>query len=190
MTQPSTNDSPSPAEATAVDSEAAAEVEPTPGDAATSADDTAQSSTSDKASTKAGTKEPEKPQSKGSNLWMWLVGIACILSIELYIYGHNGWVRVCVGIEGATKFELLDQPKGHGGRGYPVCAEQMNLGMYSRSEDAAQESLDVACTRGATLIHGNKQDCLRKEHGWIRRVDKAQVAPWDPRLFRRMLFLD
>lgn len=190
MTEPSTNDSPSPADTTAVGSEAASKVDSTPGDSATSAGDATKGSTADATGTKAGMGAPGTPQTKGSNLWIWLVGIACILSMELYIYGHNGWVRVCVGIEGATKFELLDQPKGHGNRGYPVCAEQMNLGMYSRSEDAAQESLDVACARGATLIHGNKQDCLRKEHGWVRRVDKEQVAPWDPRLYRRMLFLD
>lgn len=178
MTQPSTTDSPSPTDATSASNQSAAAGEPTASDSGASGGD-------------KGPKSAEKPQTKSSGWLVWLLGLACILSIELYIYGHNGWVRVCVGIEGATKFELLDHPKEHGGqRGYPVCAEQLNLGMYSRSEDAAQEALDVACTRGATLIHGNKQDCLRKEHGWMRRVDKAQVPPWDPRLFRRMLFLD
>src|SRR5690606_9176333 len=35
-----------------------------------------------------------------SPLWWWVLGIACVLGVELFIYGHNGWVRVCVGKEG------------------------------------------------------------------------------------------
>src|SRR5688572_17001795 len=73
-----------------------------------------------------------------SPLWWWLLGIACVLSLELFIYGHNGWVRVCVGLQGVTDLTLLDRPKHRDGmKGFPICAEQLNLGMYSRSDDAA-----------------------------------------------------
>jgi hypothetical protein len=122
---------------------------------------------------------------------LWVAGILAVLAGELYIYGHDGWIRVCVGREGMTDLSLLDQPRAHGGNGgYPVCAEHLNLGMYSRSNETAREALEVACTRGAGLLRGDKTDCLRKERGWLRRVDKEQVPPWAPRLYRRLFFLD
>jgi hypothetical protein len=133
----------------------------------------------------------ESNQRKAGNMWMWLVGISCVLAAELYIYGHDGWVRVCVGLEGMTDLTLMERAKhGDGQRGFPICAEQLNLGMYSGSEEAAREALDVACARGATLLRSDKADCLRKEHGWIRRVDRETIPPWDPRLYRRLFFLD
>lgn len=126
-----------------------------------------------------------------SPLWWWVLGIVCVLGAELYVYGHNGWIRVCVGMQGVTDLALLDRPRHRDGmKGFPICTEQLNLGMYSRSEDAAREALEVVCTRGATLLRGAKQDCLRKDHGWLRRVDKENIPPWDERLYRRLLFLD
>lgn len=141
--------------------------------------------------TKVAPKDATPSAKPKSPLWWWLLGIACVLGIELFIYGHNGWVRVCVGLQGVTDLTLLDRPKHRDGmKGFPICAEQLNLGMYSRSQDAAQEALELACSRGAPLLHGVKQECVRKDHGWIRRVDKANIAPWDERLYRRLLFLD
>ncbi len=136
---------------------------------------------------------PEKGpgRTRAAQWWPWLLGIAGILAAELYVYGHDGWVRVCVGRDGLTDLTMLDRPRPRDGvRGLPICAEQLNLGMYSRSDDAAREALDVACSRGATLLRGDKADCLRKDHGWVRRVDKKNIPPWDPRLYRRLFFLD
>lgn len=136
------------------------------------------------------TAEPQRRQPR-LPLSLWVVGVLAVLAGELYIYGHDGWIRVCVGREGVTDLSLLEQPRTHGGSGgYPVCAEQLNLGMYSRSNEAAREALDVACARGAALLRGDKTDCLRKERGWLRQVDKEHVPPWDDRLYRRLFFLD
>lgn len=133
----------------------------------------------------------KSPNRSRAAWWPWLVGIAGILAAELYVYGHDGWVRVCVGRDGLTDLTMLDRPRPHDGiRGFPICAEHLNLGMYSRSDDAAREALDVACARGATLLRGEKADCLRKDHGWLRRVDKKNIPPWDPRLYRRLFFVD
>lgn len=155
----------------------------------TPASERATTTTEPKPTQEAPTAAPgDKPRSP---LWWWVLGIACVLGVELFIYGHNGWVRVCVGLHGVTDMTHLDRPKHRDGmKGFPICAEQLNLGMYSRSEDAAKEALELACTRGATLLHGVKQECLRKDHGWIRRVDKQHIPPWDERLYRRLLFLD
>lgn len=134
---------------------------------------------------------PAKRDVKRASLWWWLLGIACVLGAELYVYGHDGWVRVCVGLQGVTDLNLMDRPKASERmHGFPICAEQSNLGMYSRSDDAARDALEVACARGASLLHGDKQACLRKENRWIRRVDKASIPPWDERLYKRLLFLD
>lgn len=139
---------------------------------------------------------PPPNQAAGSkrrfgHMWFWLVGIACVLAAELYIYGHDGWVRVCVGLDGVTDLSLMDRPKhADRPRGFPICAEQLNLGMYSQSDDAAREALNVACARGAALMRGDKSDCLRKEHGWVRRVDKENIPPWDSRFYRRLFFID
>jgi hypothetical protein len=33
-------------------------------------------------------------------------------------------------------------------------------------------------------------NCMTREKKWTRRVTKTQVAPWDSRLYRRLLWLD
>lgn len=163
-----------------------AHTEPAEADASSSVQPEPQS----KASPRASASDASAAKRK-SPLWWWVLGIACVLGVELFVYGHNGWVRVCVGLEGVTDLTLIDRPKHRDGmKGFPICAEQLNLGMYSRSGDAAQEALEQACSRGAPLLHGIKQECLRKEHGWVRRVDKSNIMPWDERLYRRLFFLD
>lgn len=146
--------------------------------------------TSDRSNETANATEPQRSRRR-LPMSAWVAGVLAVLAGELYIYGHDGWIRVCVGREGITDLSLLEQPRTHGGSGgYPVCAEQLNLGMYSRSDEAAREALEVACVRGAALLRGDKTHCLRKERGWLRRVDKEQIPPWDSRLYRRLFFLD
>ena len=141
-----------------------------------------------------GTSSPsvkQGPEKGRSNVWLWVVGIASILALELYVYGHNGWIRVCVGQEGVTDFAALDAPRTQRrAAGFPVCMERLNLGMYSNGDEVARDALEQVCARGATLMGGDQRDCIRKEKGWIRRVDKQHVPPWDKRLYRRLLFLD
>jgi hypothetical protein len=133
---------------------------------------------------------PEKESARG--LLLWVGGILLILCVELFIYGHNGRIEVCVGLEGVTDFSLIGQPRSpENFRAYPQCVERMNLGMWSSSEEAAQSALDAACTRVTTRASGDaKQQCMRKDNKWQRQVIKENIPPWDPRLYRRLLFLD
>lgn len=125
-------------------------------------------------------------------LLLWVAGILVVLGVELFIYGHNGRIEVCVGLEGATDFSLIGKPRSpENFRSYPLCVERMNLGMWSSSEEQAQSALEAACSRATA--RGNpeaKQQCLRKENKWQRQVIKESIPPWDPRLYRRLLFLD
>jgi hypothetical protein len=132
-----------------------------------------------------------KPGRKGISPYVWAIGIFTLLAGELYAYGHNGEVRVCVGRKELTDFGQLDKPRqGNIASGYPFCVANLNLGMYSRSDDVAKEALDVACARAATLLRGEKSECLRRDKDWIRQVDKHHIAPWDARLYRRLFFIE
>lgn len=144
------------------------------------------------ADTSASTPHRQDSEKKGrATTWAWVVGIVTILAAELYVYGHDGWIRVCIGKEGKTDFSLLDKPRQPGSSGpFPICVERLNLGMYSNGDDIAREALEHACARGATLMGGDQRECIRKDEGWTRRVDKQHIPPWDRRLYRRLLFLD
>ena len=135
--------------------------------------------------------QPEPARRKWFVASWWALGIAALLSLELYAYGHNGLIRVCVGRKAITDLTLLDKKRdGAISSGFPFCVEQLNLGMYSRSDDVSKSALDVACGRAATLLRGDKTECLRRDKDWIRRVDKTQIAPWDPRLYKRLFFVE
>ncbi len=122
---------------------------------------------------------------------LWLCVVAVIFAVELFIYGHAGIIRVCVGLEGQTDFSLLTRGNvAASPRSHPFCAERRNIGMYPNAENAAQAALEEACQRGATLTGGEMRACLRREQGWIRQVHKENVPPWDKRVYRRLLWLD
>lgn len=132
-------------------------------------------------------------EERGSNrsTLIWVVGMAALLALELFIYGHNGRIQVCVGLEGITKYELLSQPRAeHPIVQYPICSERVNLGMFSRSDEAAEHALMEACTRAAGLLRQDRLECIRREQRWNRKVVKEQILPWDPRMYRRLLWLD
>lgn len=134
--------------------------------------------------------EPRVPKKRISG-FVWAALILTLLSAELYAYGHNGEVRVCVGRKGLTDFTQLDKPRnGNVAAGYPFCVESLNLGMYSRSDDVARDALDVACARASALLRGEKSECIRRDKDWIRRVDKKNVPPWDRRFYRRLFFIE
>src|SRR5690606_34183699 len=73
------------------------------------------------ASGDAGNRKKEKG---GAATWVWVFGIISVLTLELYIYGHAGWIRVCIGEEGTTDSALLDKQRTQGAaRGFPICVE-------------------------------------------------------------------
>ncbi len=125
-------------------------------------------------------------------LLIWVAAILLILGVELFIYGHNGRVEVCVGLEGVTDFSLVGQKRSpENFRKYPKCLERMNLGMWTSSEEVAREALNTICSRlTAKLEPEFKQQCIRKEGRFDRVVVKENIPPWDPRLYRQLLFLD
>lgn len=128
---------------------------------------------------------------KDKTFWIWVAGILFILGLELFIFGHDGKIEVCVGVEGVTEWALKDQARTpETFRKAPVCAERLNLGMYAGSQEAAEAALNEACKRATMLQRDALQDCIRRENKWTRQVNKQQVPPWDERLYRRLLWLD
>jgi hypothetical protein len=122
---------------------------------------------------------------------LWLAVIAVLFCVELYVYGRNGWVQVCVGIEGITDYTLLTTPRADARPGqFPFCAERLNIGMYSTADKSAEEALNSVCGRASALMKTEKLECVRRENGWTRHVVRKQVPPWDPRVYRRLLWLD
>lgn len=122
---------------------------------------------------------------------LWLGVVAIVFAVELFIYGHAGIIRVCVGLEGQTDFSLLNRKTADASpRSHPFCAERRNIGMYPNADEAARAALEEACQRGAVLTRGDQRACLRREKGWVRQVHKENVPPWDERVYRRLLWLD
>jgi hypothetical protein len=122
---------------------------------------------------------------------LWLVAITTLFCIEMYIYGRNGHIRICVGMEGVTDYTLLDTPRTDAKVSqFPFCAERLNIGMYGASEKVAEEGLNALCGRASTLLRADKTDCIRKENGWTRKVKRENLPPWDKRVYRRLLWLD
>lgn len=145
---------------------------------------------SESAARKAGA-QGEGRDDKDRTFWFWVAGIVLILGIELYVFGHNGEIEVCVGVEGVTDWAQKDQPRtAENFRKAPVCAQRVNLGMYPGTQEAAEAALNDACKRATMMQTGALQHCIRREKQWTRRVEKQQVPPWDPRLYRRLLWLD
>jgi hypothetical protein len=128
---------------------------------------------------------------KDRTIWFWVLGIVIALSVELYIYGRNGFVQVCVGVEGVTDYAQRNMPRSAvNAKTAPHCASRLNLGMYSDTDERAREALNEACSRATILNRKELTPCLRRENKWTRQVYKEQVPPWDKRLYRRLLWLD
>lgn len=126
------------------------------------------------------------------NTMAWVLGIVLVLGVELFIYGHNGFIRVCVGVDTLTDYSLKTEPRSReNAKNHPFCAQRLNLGMWTSSDDLAKESLQEACTMAARVVgQEHKEKCLRKDQPWTREVEMEHVMPWDPRLYRKLLFLD
>lgn len=136
--------------------------------------------------------EPSPLKKLLGSTWVWVLGIFVILSVELYIYGYNGDIRVCVGVESLTDYGLRDEPRTQANaKHHPFCAERLNLGMWSSSAEQAQAALEDACSAAARVVgQERRQHCLRRDEPWTRFVEKHHVMPWDSRLYRRLLWLD
>lgn len=166
--------------------------------------ETAEKGVSEKDAAKAATAEkgsqesdaaptPSKdPPESWRNTILWAVGIAAVLCVELFVYGHDGRIQVCVGVDTLTDYALRAEPRTkENAKKHPFCAERLNLGMWSSKDDLSQAALNDACTAAARIVgQEHRQKCLRKDEPWTRFVEKEHVMPWDSRLYRRLLWLD
>jgi len=132
-------------------------------------------------------KSDDDPPKKSSKIW-WLLPIAVI--VEFWIYGHNGYLDVCVGKEGQTDFALAGAERTDDNRWkFPRCETELNLGLRSEYDDKVAAATKVAC-RGATLFRnrGEAAQCERQEDGWQRQVDARFCPPWDPNYYEHLFW--
>lgn len=152
------------------------------GDAAEDAADDDASDENDEA--KAG----ETARSGRKWSWWWLLPAAML--IEFYVYGHNGYIDVCVGKEGQTDFSLVGQPRTDENRWkFPRCERRTNLGLRSTYEDKLADGVKVAC-RQATLFRnqGEAAQCEAADKGWVHQVDTSFCPPWDPNYYKHLFW--
>lgn len=152
-------------------------------------DESANTASTKDAAPKSGT--PKKPET-WINTLIWALGILAVLGVEIYIYGHDGDIEVCVGIEKLTDYSTRAEPRTKANASkHPFCAKRVNLGMWSDGEKQAEAALKEACAAASRVVGAeHRQKCLRRDDPWSRFVEKKQIPPWDPRLYRRLLWLD
>jgi hypothetical protein len=133
-------------------------------------------------------KEPET----WTNTFIWIGVIVLALGIELFIYGHDGRIQVCVGIDKLTDYAIRNEPRTkENAVKHPFCAERLNLGMWSSSEKHSKAALTEACSAAARVVGAeHRQKCLRRDEPWTRFVETEHIMPWDSRLYRRLFWLD
>lgn len=132
-----------------------------------------------------------EPRRDRSTLY-WALGVVALLCVELYFYGRNGMIQVCVAKEGVHDFALVGQMRTDENRWkFPYCEERVNLGLRSDFDELARGAVKNACRR-ATLLHFQKETdaCVALEKHWRRKVITRQVMPWERSFYRRLLWLD
>lgn len=120
--------------------------------------------------------------------WWWLLPAAML--VEFWVYGHNGYIDVCVGKEGETDFNLVGQPRTDANRWkFPRCETRTNLGLRSNYDERVEEATKVAC-RGATLFRfqGEAKSCEAQEESWKRQVSARFCPPWDPNYYEHLFW--
>lgn len=124
---------------------------------------------------------------RASRLW-WALPI--LLVAELYVYGHDGRLQICVGKEGDTDFALVGQERTDENRWkFPRCETRDNLGLRSQHDAQVEQATKVAC-RGATIFRhqGEAKACVAGEQGWQHQVEGQFVPPWDPAYYRHLFW--
>lgn len=136
--------------------------------------------------------EAPKPRETWINTLVWALGILVLLGIEIYVYGHDGDIEVCVGIDKLTDYTIRAETRTKANATkHPFCAKRVNLGMWSKSDELADAALKEACGAASRVVGAeHRQKCIRRDDPWTRFVEKKQIPPWDPRLYRRLLWLD
>jgi hypothetical protein len=130
---------------------------------------------------------PDPAKRRRISLW-WLLPAAMV--VEFWVYGHNGYIDVCVGKEGHTDFTLEGEARTDENRWkFPRCESRTNLGLRSHFDERVEEATKVAC-RGATLFRfqGEAKQCEAGEGGWKRQVKSRFCPPWDPAYYEHLFW--
>jgi hypothetical protein len=136
----------------------------------------------------ASSKAAATPPKRRRLSWWWLLPAAMI--VEFYLYGHNGYIDVCVGKEGHTDFSLVGQPRTDANRWkFPRCERRTNLGLRSTYDEQVADAVKIAC-RQATLFRfqGEAKACEGAQEGWVHQVDTSFCPPWDPNYYQHLFW--
>lgn len=128
------------------------------------------------------------PRRSASRL-VWLAILAFGLT-ELWLFGRNGDLRVCVVRAGEHDLALVDTPRtDENTRRYPSCERRQNVGLRSHYAERVEDAMIHACRR-ATILRGRQAtlDCALKRDGWEHHVEGRWVAPWEPAYYQRLFW--
>jgi hypothetical protein len=120
----------------------------------------------------------------------WLVLLACLLLVELMVYGRRGHVQVCVGRQGEHDFALLGhERRDHNRHRFPSCERRYNLGVRSHFERARDAAALHACRR-ATLLRPQPVtvSCAAARDGWQHRIRAEHCPPWHEHFYKKLLW--
>jgi hypothetical protein len=120
--------------------------------------------------------------------WWWLLPAAMV--VEFYVYGHNGYIDVCVGKEGETDFSLVGQARTDDNRWkFPRCEQRTNLGLRSTYDDKVADAVKIGCRQATLFRHqGESKACEAAQEGWVHRVDTSFCPPWDPNYYQHLFW--
>lgn len=130
-----------------------------------------------------------KGDKRGSGGRWWVV-LLVILVVEMYVYGRNAEIEVCVGKEGAHDFSLVGTERTDENRWkFPRCEARLNLGLRSHFDEQVDQAVLEAC-RGATMFRnrGEGKACVEGTDGWQHRIDTHYVWPWDSRFYEHLFW--
>lgn len=124
------------------------------------------------------------------NTLIWVAAIGLLLTIELYLFGRNGYIDVCIGRDGITDFGLVGEPvTQETSRKAPLCQRRHNLGMQSRYDEELKAGLRQACQRAnATFGTRDVMSCINGKDPWAHWIASEQVPPWHEAFYKQMLW--
>lgn len=130
----------------------------------------------------------ERRERRKTAIWMAVIGV--LLTVELYVFGKNGYIDVCVGRDGVTDFGLVGKSATpETGSKAPLCERRHNLGMRSHYDEELKTGLRQACQR-ANAVFGTHDvtGCIHGKDRWAHWITSEQVPPWHEAFYKQMLW--
>ena len=155
-----------------------------------SADQAVKKDASKKDASKKGAPKKGAPKRDwGSRIWIVLLALG---AFELWLFGRQGHIEVCVAKEGVHDFALLGQPRtDQNTRRYPTCEKRLNVGITSRYVEALEDAQIHACRRANILRPRAKEDtilCVIKEDNWKHQTTLEHCPPWHDHYYKRLFW--